>query len=301
MSPTPALDRSDARSPLLDGQQASEGKDDRDSVAVGVQASPPPPRKQSLFGADEDAHREEFLQVARMDGYQASWWRSARYWLACLLSAGVIWLVNLWFFDAVVPWRYKRVPLSEATLVLVVGKVHGAELLPVRQLGDDVPPEMLQDSPQCALLAHDLTRAAGGINASRRGESTDVLAHPGGPRGRFIQWRHMRWIYYPAVDAFLMQQSDVVSKRAQAAAATSMSQSDQRHTSVAALKAKEIHQRMRSGLTQDQCMDNTILYGINALILEVPSIPTLLYQEVFHPFYVFQSVPMRIGSTHARL
>jgi cation-transporting ATPase 13A2 len=207
-----------------------------------------------------------------MDGYQSSWWRSARYWLACLLSAGVVWLLNLWFFDRVVPWRYKRVDLREAQYVLVVGQVHGAELLQVQQLGDDVEEEALQESPQQMLLGS--ANADGPVHLPRSSSSS--------PHGKYINWRHMRFIFSPAAHAFLMQQSDQINRRAE------VIPPEKRHTSVAALRSKEIAQRMKSGLTQEQYRDNLVLYGINALILTVPSIPSLLYQEVFHPFYVFQ-------------
>jgi cation-transporting ATPase 13A2 len=36
-------------------------------------------------------------------------------------------------------------------------------------------------------------------------------------------------------------------------------------------------------------LDNLLVFGGNALILDVPSIPALLFGEVFHPFYVFQA------------
>ena len=54
------------------------------------------------------------------------------------------------------------------------------------------------------------------------------------------------------------------------------------------LKAKELTERARVGLNRDQIVDNLVLYGESALVLPVPSVASLLFNEIFHPFYVFQ-------------
>jgi len=95
-------------------------------------------------------------------------------------------------------------------------------------------------------------------------------------------FRHMRFVFSPSSQQFVLQQSDVPSRRAEAHA------EGQRHTSVVGLKAKELTERLRTGLTREQVADNRMLYGENALILKVPSVFELLLTEVFHPFYVFQ-------------
>ncbi len=97
-----------------------------------------------------------------------------------------------------------------------------------------------------------------------------------------LVFRHMRFVYSPASQQFILQQSDVPSRRIEAHA------EGQRHTSVASLKAKELTERLRVGLTREQVSDNRVLYGENALILKVPSVLDLLFTEMFHPFYVFQ-------------
>jgi len=242
-------------------------------------ASPPPAaleRSQSHAGGpftdEEDQHHEEFLKVTKMHGYQFSWFLEIRWWIMCMCSGFSLWLAGLWFPAFVVPWRYRRVPLKEATFVHVFGRVHGADLVPVQELGQDVvdAEEEVMHRPSSSPRAR----------AAARRNSMDLLS--AGQGGRMIVFRHMRYIYSPATQQFVIQQSDVASRRAEALG------EGQRHTSVAALKAKELTERLRVGLTRDQLLDNRVLYGENALILKVPTIPELLFGEIFHPFYVFQ-------------
>jgi cation-transporting ATPase 13A3/4/5 len=54
------------------------------------------------------------------------------------------------------------------------------------------------------------------------------------------------------------------------------------------LKAKELTECALLGLNRDQIVDNLVLYGENTLVLPVPSVASLLFNEIFHPFYVFQ-------------
>jgi hypothetical protein len=171
----------------------------------------------------------------------------------------------------VIPYRYREVPLRHATLVHVIGRVHNAELVPVQDLGQDV----MEDENVA------LERSASPRSAEQARRNSSNLLHAG-HGGKMIIFRHMRFIYSPASQQFILQQSDVVSRRSEA-------HSDgQRHTSVAALKAKELSERIQVGLSQEYVADNRVLYGENALILTVPGVLELLFTEIFHPFYVFQ-------------
>ena len=232
-------------------------------------ATSPPPNSTVMNAEDIDA-REEFLKIDHMVGYEFSWLRELRYWLGVLCSAFVLFLLNLWFPERFVAWRYRAVPLDEAQYVHVFGKLHGAELVPVEELGHDVAAAMHAEDE------HSLHQQS----PIQRRNSMDLLH--AGHRGRMMIFRHMRYIYSPSSQTFVLQQADAVNKRVESQAA------DQRHTSVAGLKAKELNERLRIGLTREQWLDNLVLYGENALLLEVPSIPRLLFTEVFHPFYVFQ-------------
>lgn len=245
-------------------QLVTSGSPNSDDTAQKAVSSPSP--KPANEEATE-SHLEEFLQVTRMDGYAYSHWLEARFWLACICSAGIVWLINLWFFDAVVPYRYRRVDLAEATHVLMVGRVHGSELVPVVELGSDVDADTRKEAQERDVVG------------SRRRGSFDLL-HTG--RGRMLVFRHMRYIFNSMTGVFVLQQADAPKKRTDTDAA------EQRHQCVSNLQSREIVSRTRTGLTRDQWFDNLVVYGINALVLEVPSIPKLLFQEIFHPFYVFQ-------------
>ena len=105
-------------SPLQNGQLATsdEYADDEDEsksqspnhlLAPVVPSSPlsgqggearPLKRRSSHAGFSEqdDAHREEFLRVTRMEGYVFSWPREILYWIACPCTAFVVWLMHLW-------------------------------------------------------------------------------------------------------------------------------------------------------------------------------------------------------------
>ena len=105
-------------SPLQNGQLATsdEYADDEDEAksqspnhlsAPVVPSSPlsgqggearPLKRRSSHAGFSEqdDAHREEFLRVTRMEGYVFSWPREILYWIACPCTAFVVWLMHLW-------------------------------------------------------------------------------------------------------------------------------------------------------------------------------------------------------------
>lgn len=52
------------------------------------------------FSQQDDAHREEFLRVTRMEGYVFSWPREILYWIACPCTAFVVWLMHLWVRQA---------------------------------------------------------------------------------------------------------------------------------------------------------------------------------------------------------
>jgi len=186
----------------------------------------------------------------------------------------------LQFPESVVPWRYRRVPLRDATYVHVFGLVHAAELVPVQELGQDVV-----DAEEELLARQGRSGAGGGRGSPRsmaaaRRNSTDLLH--AGRGGRMIVFRHMRYIYSPSSETFVLQQSDVSTRRVEALGEA------QRHTTVAGLKAKELTERLRMGLTRGQVLENRVIYGENALVLKVPTIPELLFSEIFHPFYVFQ-------------
>ena len=144
------------------------------------------------------------------------------------------------FPERVIPWRYRRVPLSEAQYVHVFGRVHGCELLPVQQLGREAveaeqaaaeAEQQSRESPSSPLVHASINAAA------RRGSS--ALLHPG-QEGRMIIWRHMRFIYSSASQNFILQQADM----APSASSSSRAEEPQlRHTNVAALKAKELTKR----------------------------------------------------------
>ena len=117
------------------------------------------------------------------------------------------------FPERVIPWRYRRVPLSEAQYVHVFGRVHGCELIPVQQLGREAveaeqaaaeAEQQSRESPSSPLVRASINAAA------RRGSS--ALLHPG-QEGRMIIWRHMRFIYSSASQNFILQQADVARPR----------------------------------------------------------------------------------------
>ena len=273
----------DVRAELLSAALAPSDDDSEQLQKSPKGAASSSPSASSMV--DDDAHQEEFLRIVRMTGYQFSWALELRYWCACVFSAFVVWLLALWFPDSMVPWRYKEVSLDDAELVQVVGKVHGSELIKVQELGQDVMEAMAAEERREEEM--ERSQGAGHSNrsqktaAQKRRGSMDLLHQPQ-RKGKMIVFRHMRFIYSPSARTFIMQQADVIGKRSEGQSI------DQRHTSVAALKAKELNERLRVGLTHDQVLDNRVLYGENALVLEVPSIPRLLFTEVFHPFYVFQ-------------
>lgn len=258
-----------------DEVEAEEKKDDKVAASSIPAASPrssAPKTASAVVSAEEIDSREEFLKINHMVGYEFSAWRELRYWIGCVCSAFILFLLNLWFPDRFTSWRYRTVPLGEAEYVHVFGQVHGAELVPVQELGHDVTLTMMaEEEAEDQLNQHP---------SMQRRNSVDLLH--AGHRGRMFIFRHMRYIYSPIAQTFILQQADAVSKRVEAQTA------DQRHTSVAGLKSKELAERVRIGLTTEQWLDNLVLYGQNALLLEVPSIPRLLFTEVFHPFYVFQ-------------
>ena len=98
---------------------------------------------------------------------------------------------------------------------------------------------------------------------------------------RSIVFRQMRYIFSSASQKFELILSDESPRRAEQTG---------RHTTVARTTAGELQSRMHTGLTENQVAENFSLYGVNALLLRVPTVGELLYQEVFHPFNVFQMV-----------
>jgi hypothetical protein len=91
----------------VDGVDNEESKQSSHySSTIGAFSPPPlttptppaldPHAHGSLFTDEDDSHREEFLRVSRMTGYQFSWWLEIRYWIAVVCSGFILWLINLW-------------------------------------------------------------------------------------------------------------------------------------------------------------------------------------------------------------
>jgi len=248
-------------------------------------------------GSTPTESREEFLEIKSVSGYEACWWREAAYWVACVLSGFIVWLLGLWFPEKVIPYRYRGMPLREASFIHVVGKVHGSEMVRVQKLGEEMEKREEQeheaamaaaggklyssDAADGRLTSVAVDEELGETHSAMIGTGSSVSRSPYASL-RCFHWRHMTFIYSPALDRFVMQEADAVRTGESAEGIKDA------HTSVAQLSVKEANERMKTGLTEEQRIDNLILYGENALVIAVPSIPTLLFQECFHPFYVFQ-------------
>ncbi|KAL5492024.1 hypothetical protein EMCRGX_G017412 [Ephydatia muelleri] len=115
------------------------------------------------------------------------------------------------------------------------------------------------DGKECVEVVHRT-----GVQHWGGGEEEPLLARPRPPPLMYLIHRHLRYVYSEVDQEYLLLGS-------KEAAATC-----------------HAHHDMQRGLLSREHADRLILYGANNIDVPVKSYPKLFFEEVLHPFYIFQ-------------
>ncbi|KAF9952017.1 hypothetical protein BGZ72_006571 [Mortierella alpina] len=175
------------------------------------------------------------------------------YYLACLLSAGILFLLGRWMPRRYIAFVAEKCKMDHAEVVAVENEWGQAVVVPVATkyfggaLRSVFTPEQLDD------LGDDEGYAQ--IDARMLGDM------------RYFDYQYIRFIYNPISHTFLPNSH----------------WSDPEWTSIA---------RCEQGLDRETHQERTKVFGQNSIDVEEKTVGQLLVHEVLHPFYIFQAVSM---------
>ncbi|KAN0109276.1 P-type ATPase [Russula decolorans] len=241
-SPTPS-----ASLPLLSGDQFF-GNETRIEMDFEPLDPPPPgaPSRQTIYLADEDV-------TLRFVGYEVLRWHSWAWWLACVLSLGILGLLGHWFPRLWLHYVAREKAFKELSDGFVVIETTFRDILfiPVRKI-----PYPYRAST--VFPSHSTPMKVNGNGSSSINSEDSVLENL-----LLIDYRYAKFALDPTSGSF----SVVKDWR------------DHSWTGVGSVK---------NGLEGPLRQQRLTLFGPNVIDIEGKSIISLLVDEVIHPFYVFQ-------------
>ena len=221
------------------------------AASAASSSSPSAPASAPVDGPQE----ESYIRVAAMTGYNFSWKRECIYYCIALLTGGLSCLLAYWFPVRATKWRYRRQDdLLQAEYVLVESMDGASELLPVERVGPH---------PSAYVPSALGTLWLGPLHLN------DPINFPLSyipSSDRMVYFRHHRFVLDPQAHppVFVKQREPLQEP------------------------AGVLLQRLERGLDTDAHTARQKHFGLNQLTIIVPSYPTLLMRELFHPFFIFQ-------------
>ncbi|GAA5923044.1 hypothetical protein JCM3775_006234 [Rhodotorula graminis] len=274
-----------------DDDEMSELSEDEDEAKKGGKAS-----HQLVYIPDEDL-------PLRFVGLHLSRARVVAWWVGCVLSGGILWLLGRWLPNL---WRNSTGRMGEfdrASYVVVETHHHASQILPLQTLSFETPVPLSSIFPPSVTVppAHreDVTNASraevaedeveAGSAGGTSGTATPVgnnghslagaapkkkLKVGGGPTVdeiKFLDYRYYRFLLHPDGHFRMVREWK-----------------DPQWSSLSAL---------RRGLTSSgEVALRTTLFGLNAIEIEAKTVGQLLMDEVLHPFYIFQLFSIALWS-----
>ena len=210
----------------------------------------------SVMSADS-CDEEDYICVSRMVGYVFSWRLEALWWLVAACTGGLSCLAGFWFPRVAARWRFQEEPDLLRAEYMVVETMDGAgwEFLPVERVG---PNPLAYESRALGVLWHGPRHLSDRVN------------HPAtyvAPQDRMVLFRHHRFVLDPLAHpapAFVKQREPLQES------------------------AGVLADLLERGLDARAHAARQKAFGLNQLTIVVPSYPTLLMREIFHPFFIFQ-------------
>ncbi|GAA6024141.1 hypothetical protein JCM10207_001596 [Rhodosporidiobolus poonsookiae] len=263
-----------------DDEMSSLGSDD--GAGDGEGGKKGPPAHQLVYIADEDL-------PLRFVGLHLSPLKQAAWALACVVSAGGVWLVGRWMPGL---WRKgvgRMGEFDKAKYVVVETHHHASQILPLQTLrfatpqplssifppSVTLPPAHRDDvvhpsSASLSLSGGDTPLGNGAGNGAAGKKKPKFGAGPTVDEVKFVDYRYYRFLLHP--DGGFRMVREWKSPL---------------WTSLPAL---------RRGLSASDLVLRATLFGRNAIEIEAKSVGALLMDEVLHPFYIFQIFSIALWS-----
>ncbi|GAA6055600.1 hypothetical protein JCM3770_006719 [Rhodotorula araucariae] len=270
-----------------DDDEMSDLSEDEDEAKKGGKAA-----HQLVYIPDEDL-------PLRFVGLHLSQVRVVAWWVGCVLSGGILWLLGRWMPNL---WRNSTGRMGEfdkASYVVVETHHHASQILPLHTLrfpspvplstifppSVTLPPAHREDvaNPSPAALAgeDDTVSLTGGTSGTATPVGNGAVTAPkkkaklgGGPsidELKYLDYRYYRFLLHPDGHFRMVREWK-----------------DPQWASLAAL---------RRGLSTSADVPlRTTLFGANAIEIEAKTVGQLLMDEVLHPFYIFQIFSIALWS-----
>lgn len=200
--------------------------------------------------------------IAAFTGYRSPRWQLVIFYALALLTAGLLLLLCRWYLRLRILLTLRRCWLGEADVVLVTLADGRQELVHVTRLP--------------ALLSVTISRSPSSPHVLHEDEiqEEDVPVLKGDGCDRLLEYRCGRYLFSHAEQTFFpvpgLPKDFPATVRALAAAPMA-----------------------GSGSSHDRRI-REVLYGSNELVIPTPTIPSLLIEEMIHPFFLFQYVSVLI-------
>ncbi|KAG9324797.1 hypothetical protein KVV02_004670 [Mortierella alpina] len=175
------------------------------------------------------------------------------YYLACLLSAGILFLLGRWMPRRYIAFVAEKCRMDLAEVVVVENEWGQLVVVPISTNYFGGSLRSIFTSEQLGRLDDDEGYAQ--IDASMLDDM------------RYFDYQYIRFIYNPVTHTFLPNSH----------------WSDPEWTFIA---------RCEQGLDRETHQERTKVFGLNLIDVEEKTVGQLLVHEVLHPFYVFQAVSM---------
>ncbi|EAU91429.2 P-type ATPase [Coprinopsis cinerea okayama7 len=240
----------ETRLPMMDIDPVFGGEARVDMEMSTLLEPPPigPPSRQTIYIPDEDS-------TIRFIGYETISSRAFLWRVGCVLSLGILALLGHWFPNLWLNWVAREKAFIDAKngFVVVEAAYRAVTLLPIRSIPYPYPLDTVFPKEPILGPGQELLKAS----LDDWSEATGVLK-----RLLIVDYRYTRFALDPRLGLFSL----VRDWRDSSWTAASVLQGVDSHTQ---------HQRQ-------------LLFGPNEIDIETKSTPTLLVEEVIHPFYVFQ-------------
>ncbi|GAA5922543.1 hypothetical protein JCM1841_006194 [Sporobolomyces salmonicolor] len=238
-----------------------------------------PPSHQLVYIPDEDL-------PLRFVGLHLSRVRLVAWWIACVCSGGVLWLLGRWMPNL---WRNsvgRPGEFDKSSYVVVETYHHASQILPLQTLRFPAPVPLSIIFPPSVTVppAHRedvIHPKQSALNSDEDGDTSQTLANGtgsgvatptsrrkpkiGGPaveEVKFVDYRYYRFLLHPDGSFRMVREWKDPSWRTLPS--------------------------LRRGLSISDFSLRRTLFGPNAIEIEAKGVGQLLMDEVLHPFYVFQ-------------
>ncbi|KAG0036369.1 hypothetical protein BGZ82_004307 [Podila clonocystis] len=250
-----------------DDNEEEEGEDDEDDDVLSSETRPLAKTAASKRAVLSDVHiQSSFQQQVLLEeeditltftGYQ--YLRSWRYlyYVACVFTGGIIFLLGRWMPQRLIAWIAAPCEMSSAEAIVIEARVQNEwgqmSIAPIftkyygGPMGSVFGPEQLSRA--------DMDKGY---------EDTEILHDM-----RYFDYQYIRFIFNPLEQAFMQ------NAHWKDSAWTSISNCER-------------------GLAREQHQERMMVFGQNVIDVEEKTVGQLLVQEVLHPFYIFQVFSMAL-------